>query len=62
MIFMADICPQIEPEERFVAVTFPEYVWEYLENESEETSMTVSAIVSRIVTDHVREEKKSRCG
>ncbi len=62
MILMAEKCPQVEPEERFVAVTFPEYVLEYLENESEETGLTVSAVVSRIVTDHVREEKKSRCG
>lgn len=62
MIFMAEKCPQVEPEERFVAVSFPEYVREYLENESEETGLTVSAIVSKIVTDHVREEKKSRCG
>ena len=59
---MAEKCPQVEPEERFVAVTFPGYVWEYLENESEDTGLSVSAIVSRIVTGHVREEKKSRCG
>lgn len=62
MILMAEKCLPVTPEERFVAVTFPEYVWEFLENESEESGLTVSAIVSRIVTGHVREEKKGCCG
>lgn len=58
---MAGKCPQVEPEERFVAVTFPEYVWEFLEKESEESGMTVRDIVGRIVADHVRAEK-GNCG
>ncbi len=61
MIFMAGTCPQVEPEERFVAVTFPEYVWEFLEKESEESGDTVSAVVGRIVADYVRSEK-GNCG
>jgi hypothetical protein len=61
LISMVDQCPQVEPEERFVAVTFPEYVWEFLEKESDETGLTVSVIVGRIVTRHVRDEI-GRCG
>jgi hypothetical protein len=61
MITMAEQCPKVEPEERYVAVTFPGYVWEYLEKESEETGVPVSTIVSRLITRHVRGEK-SNCG
>lgn len=55
---MADTCKDIEPEERYVAVTFPEYVWEFLEKESEKSGTPVSTIISRIVSGYVREEKK----
>lgn len=58
---MADACKDIEPEERYVAVTFPEYVWEFLEKESEESGIPVSAIVKDIVSDYVRSEK-GHCG
>jgi hypothetical protein len=58
---MAEACKDIEPRERYVAVTFPEYVWEFLENESEESGTPISTIVSRIVSGYVRKEKKN-CG
>ncbi|WP_325377371.1 hypothetical protein [Methanocella sp.] len=58
---MAGKCPQVEPEERFVAVRFPEYVLEFLEKESEESGATVSDVVIRIVADYVRSEK-GNCG
>ncbi len=58
---MAEACKDIEPKERYVAVTFPEYVWEYLENESEESGTPISTIISKIVSGYVREEKKN-CG
>ncbi len=58
---MADACKDIEPEERYVAVTFPEYVWEYLEEESEESGIPVSTIVKEIVSGYVRQEK-GHCG
>jgi len=58
---MTDKCPVPEPAERYVAITFPDYVWRYLEKESEDTGNTISKIVSRIVADHVREEK-GNCG
>jgi CopG-like RHH_1 or ribbon-helix-helix domain, RHH_5 len=61
MMPMIDKCPAIEPEERYVAVTFPEYVWEFLEAESEEKGVPVSTVVSRIVQRYVRDEKSS-CG
>ncbi len=58
---MAQECPRIEPEKRYVATTFPEYVWVYLEQESENTGSTMSDLVSRIVADYVRAEK-GNCG
>jgi hypothetical protein len=58
---MADACKDIEPEERYVAVTFPEYVWEFLEKESEESGIPVSVIVKDIVAEYVRAEK-GHCG
>ena len=61
MIFVTDQCRKLEPEPRYVAVMFPDYVWEYLEKVSEETGTPVNTIVSRIVSAYVREEKKN-CG
>lgn len=58
---MAGKCPEIVPEERFIAVTFPEYVWKFLEDESEQSGMTINAIVRRVVDDYVRSEK-GNCG
>ncbi len=60
-ITLAEVCKDIEPPERYIAVTFPEYVWEYLESESEESGAPISTIISKIVSGYVREEKKS-CG
>jgi len=54
---MAGACRDIEPEKRYVAVTFPEDVWEYLEKESEESGTPINKIVSGIVAGYVREEK-----
>ncbi len=59
---MAEACRDIEPEERYVAVTFPEYVWEYLEKESEDTGVPVNIIIRDIVTGYVQAEKGSHCG
>jgi len=59
---MADKCQQIEPpQERYVAVTFPEGVWKFLEGESEESGLLISDIVRRIIDDYVRAEK-GNCG
>lgn len=43
-----------------VAVTLPEEVREFLEQEAKETGVPISNLVSYIVANYVREEKKKR--
>jgi predicted DNA-binding protein len=43
-----------------VAVALPDETREFLEKESEETGVPISNLVSYIVANYVREEKKKR--
>jgi hypothetical protein len=43
-----------------VAVTLPDEAREFLEKEAKETGVPVSNLVSYIVANYVREEKKKR--
>lgn len=43
-----------------VAVTFPEDARAFLEQEAEETGVPLSNLISYIVVNYVREEKKKR--
>jgi hypothetical protein len=43
-----------------VAVTLPEEAREFLEKEAKETGVPISNLVSYIVANYVREEKKKR--
>jgi hypothetical protein len=43
-----------------VAVTLPDETRSFLEKEAEETGVPISNLVSYIVTNYVREEKKKR--
>lgn len=44
--------------ERRISVAFPDLVWDYLDNESKETGVPVSNLISLIVSNYVREKIK----
>lgn len=46
--------------ERRVSVSFPDHVWDYLDDEAKETGVPVSLQVTQIVSNHVREKKPKK--
>lgn len=50
--------PNEKKRERRIGVAMPDYVWDFLDQESEETGVPVSILITQIVSNHVRDKIK----
>lgn len=57
---MKNSMTKAKKRERRVSVSFPDHVWDYLDDEAKETGIPVSLQVTQLISNHVREKKPKK--